>query len=139
MRVLLDTNIMLDVILARPPFLADSERVWQANDERQIAGYITATSVTNSYYIVRKQVGLERARAAIDLCLQAFDICEVDRPTLEATAALAGNDFEDDLQQVCALYYKLNAIVTRDKAGFKGSNIPALTPSELLAQLDVPS
>lgn len=64
MRVLLDTNILLDVILARPPFLADSEQVWQANDERQIAGHITATSLTNIYYIVRKQVGLEKARNA---------------------------------------------------------------------------
>ena len=139
MRVLLDTNILLDVILARPPFLADSQRVWQANDDRHIAGYITATSVTNIYYIVRKQVGLEKARDSLSLCLQAFDICEVDRTTLEVAAALRGSDFEDDLQQVCALTYNLGAIVTRDKGGFKGSNVPAVNPSELLAQLDVTS
>ena len=135
MRVLLDTNILLDVILARPSFVAASMKVWQANDNRQIAGHIAATTVTNIYYIVRKQVGIEKARNAVRIAIQAFDICEINRQALEVAEALAVYDFEDDLQQACALIYGLDAIVTRDKAGFKQSNIPALTPTELLAQL----
>jgi predicted nucleic acid-binding protein len=139
MRVLFDTNILLDVILARVPFVTDAAMIWQANDARQIAGHITATSITDVYYIVRKQAGIEKARDAVRICLKAFDICEVNRHTLEVAEALAEHDFEDDLQQACALLYALDAIVTRDEEGFKASRVPAVTPSEMLAQLGISS
>ncbi len=80
-------------------------------------------------------MGIEKARDAVRICIEAFDICEVNRRTLGVAEALAEHDFEDDLQQACAIIYGLDAIVTRDKEGFTGSLIVTLTPTEVLAQL----
>ncbi|HEX8683977.1 MAG TPA: PIN domain-containing protein [Ardenticatenaceae bacterium] len=135
MRVLFDTNVVLDVLLKREPWLQESLALWQANDERRITGYVTATTVTDVFYIARRLAGLEIARTATRVCLEAFDICAVERQTLEAAMAFAGADFEDNLQIACAILMGLDAIVTRDQEGLRNSLVPVLSPSDLLAQL----
>lgn len=135
MRVLLDTNIILDVLLERAPFVEDSKQVWRAVDEKQISGYITATTLTNIYYVVRKAVGAEKASASVRVCLDAFEVCLVDRRILEMALTLPESDFEDGVQVACALSLNLDAIVTRDKAAFKSVGIAALAPEEALQQL----
>jgi len=65
MRVLIDTNVMLDVLLDRDPWVAGSSAVWQANDEGQIVGYITACAIADIFYIVRRLTTLETARADV--------------------------------------------------------------------------
>ncbi|HYP41866.1 MAG TPA: PIN domain-containing protein [Chloroflexia bacterium] len=134
MRILLDTNIVLDVLLEREPFVEVAKQVWQAVDNAQIAGYITASTITDIYYIVRKTVGLQRAHEAVLVCLDAFEICTVDRQALEL-AAIPDGDFEDNLQIVCATIANVDAIVTRDKAGFKSAALSILSPKEVLQQL----
>ncbi len=135
MRVLFDTNVVLDVLLNRQPWVKESTAVWQASGEGQIVGYIVASTLTDIFYISRRSADLETAHKAIRLCLETFKICVVDRQALEQAEALSGNDFEDKLQIACAHIAGLDAIVTRDSAGFKPATIPVLTPVELLAQL----
>ncbi len=72
---------------------------------------------------------------AIKLCLDSFQICTVDKQTLERATDLEGNDFEDNLQIACALSSGLDAIVTRNKADFKTAAIAVMEPAELLRQL----
>ncbi|MCP4358907.1 MAG: PIN domain-containing protein [Chloroflexi bacterium] len=88
------------------------------------------------YYIARRQKGRDIARKAVRLCLDVFSICAVDDQILERAYTLAGIDFEDDLQIASAQSYSLNAIVTRDKDDFEHSPILALTPDELLKQIN---
>ena len=57
MKVLIDANVILDVLLNRSPWVTDSQAVWDANHQRQIHGYVVATTVTNLFYIARKLVG----------------------------------------------------------------------------------
>jgi predicted nucleic acid-binding protein len=102
MRVLPDTNIVLDVLLEREPWVTEAKQIWQANDEGQIIGYVLASAITDIFYVARRLVGLEKAREAIHTCLEAFEICTVDRRALEIAEALPGNDFEDNLQMACA-------------------------------------
>lgn len=135
MRVLFDTNVVLDVLLRREPWAKEAAAVWQANDEGRIVGYILASALTDVFYIACRHKGLEAARVAIHTCLEAFEICAVDRQTLEQADALPGDDFEDNLQIAGASIAGLDAIVTRNKADFKAATIPALAPAELLAQL----
>lgn len=135
MRVLFDTNIVLDVLLKLEPWVTESMAVWQANDGGQIAGYVLASAITDIFYVARRLAGLEIARTAVRTCLEAFEICVVDRRTLEQAEGLPGNDFEDNVQIACASIADLDAIVTRDKKGFKAATIPVLAPSELLRQL----
>jgi predicted nucleic acid-binding protein len=136
MRILFDTNIVLDVLLKREPWATEARAVWRASDEGLITGHILASVLTDIFYIAHKQVGLEAARAAIHTCLDAFEICAVDRQTLEQAKTLPGKDFEDNLQIASAQIAELDGIVTRNKADFSAATIPVFTPAELLAQLD---
>ncbi|HLB46163.1 MAG TPA: PIN domain-containing protein [Anaerolineales bacterium] len=95
MRVLLDTNVVLDVLLRRDPWL--KEALWQANDDSRLVGYISASTLTDIFYVARKLAGLDAARRAVRICLDAFEICPIDRSTLELAAALSGADFKDNL------------------------------------------
>lgn len=135
MRVLLDTNVLLDIYLDRPEFAA-SLRVLQAQKNNQIRGYVSASSLTDIYYIARRQKGRDVARKAVRLCLDVFDVCKVDDQLLEQAYALAGQDFEDDLQIASVQFYGLNAIVTRDKDDFENSPVPVVSPDELLEQIN---
>jgi predicted nucleic acid-binding protein len=135
MRVLLDTNIVLDVLLNRAPWVADSSAIWAACDQSRLAGYLSASAITDIFYIARRATDVPTARIAVGLCLSAFDICPVDRQTLEQAASLVGNDFEDNLQIACALISGLDAIVTRNSGDFASAPMPVFAPAELLARL----
>ncbi len=134
MRVLLDTNILLDSLLARTPFDIEADKIWQAHDDERFIGFITATTLTTIFYTAERTTNsLAKAHEAISLCLEAFEICPVGRSALVEAAKLAG-DFEDNLQAVCAKRARLDAIVTRDK-GFKAKGILILAPADFIKRL----
>lgn len=111
MRILLDTNIVLDFLLEREPFLQDADRVFQAIENNQIIGYISET-------------------------LTVTVICPVDRAILEAAFALGLTDFEDAVQIACAIAQELDGILTRDRQGFTRSPVPAFSVEDLLQRLN---
>lgn len=135
MRILFDTSIVLDVLLNRQPWVQDSSALWQASDTGRVTGYITATTATNIFYIARRQADLSTAFQAVDTCLQAFGICNVDRQSLAYARTLLGSDFEDNLQIACAVLSLLDAIVTRDPLDFKSSPIAVYAAAQILRQL----
>ncbi len=133
-RVLFDTNVVLDVLLNREPWVGDSSAAWQANDSGHIIGYISACALTDVFYIARRLTTLEKARAAVRICLEAFEVCAVDLPTLRLAETLPGDDFEDNLQIACASSADLDVILSRDKTGFQEALMSVMTPAELLAE-----
>jgi predicted nucleic acid-binding protein len=135
MLILLDTDVILDVLLAREPWLDEAAALWRAHEEGRIRASIAATTVTNIFYIVRRSAGLERARAAVRICLDTFEVIPVDRPALEAAATMSGGDFEDNVQIACALHAGLDLIVTRNIPDFVGGPVAALTPTQALTRL----
>jgi predicted nucleic acid-binding protein len=136
MRVLLDANILLDVLLDRQPWVDDSSRIWQACDDARIVGYLPASTLTDIFYVARRTTDVVTAQIALGLCLAAFELCPVDRPTIEAAADLPGGDFEDNVQIACAVAAALDAIVTRNPNDFSASSIPVFTPTAFLAHLN---
>jgi predicted nucleic acid-binding protein len=135
MRVLFDTNIILDVLLNREPWVEEASALWQAHDEGRISGYVVASSLTDIFYIARRLTDVETAHTAVRLCLETFEICPVDRESLGRAESLAGDDFEDNLQMAYADLMGLDVIATRNKSDFEGSPVPALLPSGVLARL----
>lgn len=135
MRILFDTNVVLDVLLNRSPWVTDASTLWRANDDGRIIGYVTASTITDIFYVARRLKDLELAHRAVRICLTAFEVCVVDRTSLEQAISLPGNDFEDNLQIACASLAGLDAIVTRDKADFAAATITIFTPAEAIAQL----
>lgn len=134
MQVLLDTNVVLDVLLQRKPWYKTAAIIWQAVDERHVVGYVTACALSDIFYIAKKIKGSALARTAVSLCLETFEVCPVVRETLIAALTLPGQDFEDNVQIACASLANLNAIITRDTAGFQAAPLPALTPTTFVAQ-----
>jgi predicted nucleic acid-binding protein len=135
MLILLDTDVILDVLLAREPWLDEASVLWRAHEEGRIRGSIAATTVTNIFYVVRHSAGLERAGAAVGICLETFEVIPVDRPALEAAATMPGSDFEDNVQIACALHARLDLIVTRNTPDFAGGLVAAVTPTQALTRL----
>ncbi|HEY9873437.1 MAG TPA: PIN domain-containing protein [Candidatus Obscuribacterales bacterium] len=136
MRVLLDTNVILDFLLEREPFISDAETVFEAIQSQQIVGYVTATTLTDIFYIVRRETrSIDRARQAVIETLTAMEVCPVDGSILETAIASNISDFEDAVQLACAIANNLDAIITRDVRGFAEATLPILSAGELLERL----
>jgi predicted nucleic acid-binding protein len=135
-RVLIDTNIVLDFLLQREPFSQDAELLFQAIDVGEAVGYVTATTLTDIFYISRRHTrSIEQARQAVSETLAATMICPVDRVVLESAFDSGLPDFEDAVQIFSAVAQGLEAIVTRDDQGFLSSPIPVLSIQALLQQV----
>jgi predicted nucleic acid-binding protein len=142
-KILIDTNVVLDLLLDREPFVENAILPWRgfANalfeqiEQGKLDAYITATTITNVFYIIRKAEGREVAIAAINRLLMGLQLCAVDRETIETALSLGLKDFEDSIQLACTNLSQLDGIVTRDRKDFIGSNLPIYSPTELLNQL----
>jgi predicted nucleic acid-binding protein len=135
MRVLLDTNVILDAMLQRAPWHHEADAILKAAGIGQVSCAATTLSLATSFYVGRKVVGNTAARAAVQRYLGAFVILPVDRQTLVDADALPGKDFEDNILIAAAVTASLDAIVTRNVADFAHSPIPVWEPAELLKRL----
>lgn len=135
MKVLIDTNVVLDVLLERQPFVENAIALFEQIELGNIAGAIAATTLTNIFYIIRKAESREAAISAVNRLLIGLQFCAVDRQTVETALSLGLKDFEDSIQLACALLNQLDGIVTRDSKDFIGGQLPIYSPTELLSQL----
>ncbi|MDF5723683.1 MAG: PIN domain-containing protein [Rhizonema sp. PD37] len=131
MRVLIDTNVVLDFLQEREPFVLDAVRLFARVDTGEVEGFIAATTITNIYYIVRRVASVMVAQDAIAQVLTDLHICEVNRTILEQAIALNFPDFEDAVQYACGMAHGVDAIITRDASGFVDAGIPVMSPGEL--------
>lgn len=136
LRVLLDTNVVLDVLLERQPWLTNATAIWKAVDEGLISATIAASTLTDIYYVATRAKSVALAKKAVALCLEAFEIGTVDRYVLERACLLPGLDFEDNVQIACAEVSRCDAIVTRDLTGFADSPIAVWSPEECWLKID---
>ncbi|MBW4583007.1 MAG: PIN domain-containing protein [Tildeniella nuda ZEHNDER 1965/U140] len=131
MRVLIDTNVVLDFLQEREPFVGNAARLFERIDAGEVEGFIAATTITNIYYIVRRVAGRAVAQDAITQVLSDLTICTVDLAVLEQALELNFEDFEDAVQYACAVVYGVDAIVTRDASGFINAEIPVVLPEAI--------
>ena len=132
---LLDTNVVLDALLDRTPWNIQANAIWQAQLDKQFVAYVTATTLTDIFYISRRYGGLEKAWRLVHAVLNQLSVISVGPRELQLATRLAGSDFEDNLQVASAINAQLDLIVTRNLAGFSGANIPILTPQQMLLRL----
>ena len=130
-RVLVDTNVLIDFIAVREPFYRYALRIIDACDRNIIAGSIAAQSVPDIYYILRKDVSSEDRREILRALCSIFSVEGLDREKLmNALNDEAFSDFEDCLIMNCGLSFGADYIITRNTADFAGSLIPAISPEE---------
>jgi predicted nucleic acid-binding protein len=128
MRVLFDTNVVLDALLNREPWAGDTKHLWEAHRRGDIRAHMTATTVTDAFYIARRERNRDVAWDGVRICIDQLGIIGVGQAELAAAALMPGNDFEDNLQIACAIAAELDAIVTRDPNGFTGAPIEVWSP-----------
>ena len=135
-RVLLDTNIILDVLLNRKEFLEASSSVLESLVTRRYRGFVAATTLTNMYYIVRRVSGkTEEALTAVNKTLSWCEIAPVNRRVLDDARSANMKDFEDAVQVAAAQNIGIDIVVTRDKTGFLDSGLDVYSPDEFLETL----
>ena len=135
MRLLLDTNVILDVLLDRSPHAVHSAKVLAAAEVGQVSGFLGATTVTTIYYLAAKQIGRAGAADAVDKLLSVLEVAPVTRSVLEDALVLDFADFEDAVLAAAAKAAGVEGIVTRDPRGFAKADFPVLSPKELVAVL----
>ena len=133
MKILLDTNVVLDVLLAREPFVDLAREIFILIENGEIEGYLCATSVTTLHYLIGRESNKKEANEIIEKLLTLFEVSPVTKKILYDASINNGLDYEDSVIYTSAFYSEIDIIVTRDKRGFKESKISTLNPKEFLA------
>lgn len=133
--LLLDTNVVLDVILARAPWDGDSVLLLDSISRGQATGFVAGHAVTTIHYIVQRAKGRGVAATAINDLLQLIDVVPLDRSDFTRALSLGLGDYEDAVQVAAYLRIGADALVTRNARDFKGAPVVTRSAGELLALL----
>ncbi len=132
MKIMCDSNVIIDVLLEREPFVEDSCQVLRLCEERRINGFVSASGITDIYYLVKKYThSSELAYKAIGKVLEIFKVCSVTNNDVLIAFQKKAGDFEDCLVATCAKSIGCDYIVTRNKKDFMSFDISPLTSAEL--------
>ena len=135
MKILLDTNIVLDVLADRAPFAEEAATIFKLCETRQVEGVIYALTIPNLVYVMRKELERDQISGVLQKLTAIFEVADMRAEDLRKAAALLIPDFEDALQSVCAQRIKADYIVTRNIKDFLQSKVMAVKPSELLERI----
>ncbi len=135
MKLLLDINVILDVLLAREPWVRDSARLLSAVEEQRIDGYVASHTLPTIHYLVQKEKDAKLAARAVTDLLRILQVVPLTNADFQQALVLGLRDFEDAVQAASALKIGADALVTRNKSDFRGLDLPVRAPGELLASL----
>jgi len=135
-RAVVDTNIIIDALTSRDPFRESAEAIFSHVAAKSFESYITANSITDIHYLLRKHLhDQELTKDAIGKLLILFQIQDVTYEDCINALASEMKDFEDALLSSCAGRAEADYIITRNIKDFKLSHIPAVTPDEFIQML----
>jgi len=137
LRVIIDTNVVLDVLLARIPFVESASRVFALVEQSKIEASLCATTVTTVHYLLTQSLSRDEGRQALRGLLELFEIAPVNRPVIEEALQSKIEDFEDAVLEQAGRLAGAEAIITRNTKDFRRSSIKALDPAELLLALEM--
>lgn len=132
MKVFLDTNVMIDLIIKRSPFFSDIAKIASIAENNEIKFYASSLSFVNTFYVASKvnpkNLVLEKLKKFRIIC----NVSTIDEMNVDKSLISDFEDFEDAIQYNSALYNNCDYIITRDKKGFVNSKISVMTPTEFL-------
>jgi len=132
MKVLFDTNVVLDLLLDREPFSLEAEILFSKVERKEIHGYLCATTITTIHYLLSKSLSAKELLSTLSSLFELFNIAMVDRKVLVAALKVNDVDFKDSVLYTSAYLSGVDVIITRDEKGFNKSNIPVYTPKEFI-------
>ncbi|MBD2601830.1 MULTISPECIES: type II toxin-antitoxin system VapC family toxin [Microcystis] len=135
MKILIDTNIIIDNDLEREPFWNASEQVLSLIEKGTIAGYIAASTFSDLYYIIRKARGRDWTLTYLKQLITFCQIATVNQAAIIMAFTTNFQDFEDSIQYSTSVVNKLDAIITRNPQDFPIVTPRIITPEQLIAEL----
>ena len=135
MRLLIDTNILLDVLMKREPHFRDSAEVWKLCETGLAEGVVSVLSFANLVYVMRKELSPARILDVLERMKLIFRFADFSASAMSHAAGLMWDDFEDSVQSTIAWQIKADCIITRNVRDFRNSRVPAFTPAELLERM----
>lgn len=130
MKVLIDTNVLLDVLQNRKPFVDNSLIIWNLCETGMLTGCVSTLSIANLSYIMRKELSPEMTANVLTQLNSVFQFVDLSPDIVLKAAKLQWRDFEDAVQAVTAKQNRCEVIITRNVKDFENSQVYALNPKE---------
>ena len=131
MKVMFDTNIVLDLLLNRQPFCEMSARVLDLSATKVVEGYVSASAITDIYYLAYKMIrDKNKVCLLLKRLLQIVSVAGVTETEILMALKSNWNDFEDAVQYFTAQNIEASYIVTRNKKDYLSGNISVVEPQE---------
>jgi predicted nucleic acid-binding protein len=131
-KILFDTNVVLDVLLNRDKFVKNSSTLMSFVELGHLRGFLCATTITTLDYLISKTYNRKHARSSIEKLLSIFELSSVDAKVIDLALHSELKDFEDAVQVYSGVCSKVNGIVTRNPKDYKGIELPVYEPFELI-------
>ncbi|HAH56455.1 MAG TPA: PIN domain nuclease [Flavobacterium sp.] len=135
MKLFLDANVVLDLILKREPFFDNIAEIVTIAENKNFTLCFSSVTFVNVNYIACKFTDKKYVLESLKKVRVLFDVLSVSETEIDKALYSNFNDFEDAVQHYCALKNNCDYIITRDSKDFKNSEIPFLTPTEFLASI----
>jgi len=135
-KVLFDTNIILDILLDRQPFSEPASILLSKVERSEMDGFLCATTITTIHYLLSRHLNKEQAVSGINSIMALFAIASVNRLVIEDAIKAKFTDFEDSVLHEAARHANVEYIITRNIKDFKKAKIPVFTPVEFLNMLE---
>ena len=136
MKVFFDTNVLLDLVAERRPFLDDSREAISLGLADGVEGMAADLTFCTVAYVMRSLLREDRLRVVLRTLLKYVSVVPVGAKAISDAIENFASDFEDEVQLRSAIAAGADVIVTRDKDGFVNSTIPVLTPTEFLDKME---
>lgn len=133
MKLLIDTNVVLDVLLRREPFSKTAAEVLNLTQRDDVREYVSASAITDIYYIANKQMkDRDAVRDLLKRLLMVVSVAAVSKREIQNALNLAWRDFEDSVQYSVALLNEMDGIVTRNPSDYQEANMRIWLPEQAL-------
>ncbi|MBI0399942.1 type II toxin-antitoxin system VapC family toxin [Cyclobacterium marinum] len=131
-RILVDTNVVLDLLGKRKSFLKEAQELFTLGDKGKVKLFVSALTFANTYYILSQQLKVSSARKVLRQFKVLVEVVPIDDKVIELALDSEFKDFEDAIQYYSAIENGVRIIITRNQKDFKHSKIPVLSAKEYL-------
>jgi predicted nucleic acid-binding protein len=137
MNILVDTNVVLDILLERRPWYTEAALIFGLSQRNLLNGFVSASSITDIFYLTQKEHGKQGARESLKRLLQVFNPATVTDAHIRRALELEWGDFEDSVQFTVGESLSADFIVTRNVKDFASCPIAVVTPAQFLRRITV--
>ncbi len=136
MKVVIDNNMIIDALKPNPQFEAAAQQILRLASLKSIDGFVSANSLTDIFYVLRKEHGADKAKVMTQKLLLISNVIGIDPIDCIDALSLSMNDFEDAMVAVCAKKVKADFIVTRDERFInEDTEVRTVSPEQLIEEI----